>query len=293
MWQAMPTCVLRFYQRLPWTSSMIIIVDCATARSAAKRQLKPKIRRSRSLGGRGIASYAPTPVSQGHGSRDGRIGPDTRHGTAGSASRAFRRLDAGNNRVAADSRRLAEPGQGRAARLRDRSFGWASVENRLPARPTTLFGVASVSKAITGAAIMRLVDQGQVGLEERAFRILAMKPRDPRAHQITLRQLLTHTAGYRKQPNPAQVAREFNIPVSRVREKDLVASFIKRRLAYNPGEANAYSNFGFVVLGAVIERVVGIPTGPAIHRLVFHPMEIATAYYGHGGPPPAGYGSPL
>ncbi len=165
-----------------------------------------------------------------------------------------------------------------------RSFGWASVENRLPARPTTLFGVASVSKAITGAAIMRLVDQGQVGLEDRAFKILGMRPRDPRAHEITLRQLLTHSAGYRKQPNPARVAHELGVPVSQVREKDLVAAFMKRRLAYNPGESSAYSNFGFVVLGAVIERVVGIPTGPAIHRLVFNPMDITTAYYGHGGP---------
>ena len=165
-----------------------------------------------------------------------------------------------------------------------RGFGMASKENRVPARPGTLFGVASVSKAITAAAIVKLVDQGRVGLEDRAFDILRARPNDPRAHKITLRQLLTHSAGYKEQPDDAWVAHRMNIPVAKLREEHLVASFIGRHLAYDPGTDEEYSNFGFVVLGVVAERVVGIPVGPAIHRLVFDPMGIRHAYYGHGGP---------
>ena len=165
-----------------------------------------------------------------------------------------------------------------------RSFGWASVEERIAARPATLFGVASVSKAITAAAILRLVNQGRIGLDDRAFEILKLRPGDPRAHEITLRQLLTHSAGYKEQPDEAQVAESLRIPLSKLREKHLVASFMGRRLDYNPGEGDEYSNFGFVVLGAVIESVVAMPVGPAIHRLVFNPMKIPVAYYGHGGP---------
>lgn len=170
-----------------------------------------------------------------------------------------------------------------------RGFGWASVEARTPARPETKFGLASVSKAITGVAILKLIDQGRLGFEDRAFERLAdLRPLpgeriDPRTRTITIRQLLNHSAGYKHQPNVQDVSRRLGLPVPRLREDHLVAFFLGRPLDYDPGTEQHYSNFGFVVLGAIIERAVGLAYGPAVHRLVFEPIGVRGPRLGHGG----------
>lgn len=170
-----------------------------------------------------------------------------------------------------------------------RGFGWASVEPRRPVGPETRFGLASVSKAITGVGILRLVDQGRLGLDDPAFERLAdLRPMpgeriDPRTRTITIRQLLNHSAGYEGQPNVQEVARRFNLPVAKLREDHLVAFFLGRPLDYDPGTEQHYSNYGFVVLGAILERLVGLAYGPAVHRLVFEPMGVRGPRLGHGG----------
>lgn len=171
-----------------------------------------------------------------------------------------------------------------------RGFGWAVVESRAPARPETMFGLASVSKAITAVAILKFVEEGRLRLEDRAFAILDnLKPprgerMDPRAHTITVRQLLNHSAGYTQQPAPKQAAEAYRIPVPKLREEQLVAFFMARPLDYDPGTRQHYSNFGFTVLGAIVERIAGMEYGPAIHRHVFGPMGIRRPRLGHGEP---------
>jgi len=171
-----------------------------------------------------------------------------------------------------------------------KGFGWASLEGRVPARPEVMFGQASVSKAITAIAVLKLVDEGRLGLEDRAFDVLRdIKPLpgerlDPRARAITIRQLLNHSAGYMHQPDVAAVSRRLGIPVPRLREDHLVHFFMGRPLDYDPGTRQHYSNFGFATLGAVVERVAGEPYGPAVHRLVFRPVGVQGGRVGHGAP---------
>lgn len=170
-----------------------------------------------------------------------------------------------------------------------RGFGWARVESRTPARPETMFGLASVSKSITAVAILKFLDEGRLNLDDRAFGILRdiRPPRGeriaPRAEEITVRQLLNHSGGYKQQPNPEQVSRAFGIPVPKLREDHLIAFFMPRPLAFEPGTDQHYSNFGFTILGAIVERVAGMEYGPAIHRLVLGPMGIRRPRLGHGG----------
>jgi len=153
-----------------------------------------------------------------------------------------------------------------------RGFGYADVENKTPVQPDALFRIASVSKPITSAAIMKLVEEGKLNLDDRVAPLIAdLTPApgatvDPRWEQITIRHLLDHTAGWdREKPNggfdpidrPLIAAAAVNAPAPASSET-LVRYMKGMPLDFNPGEKHAYSNFGYIVLGRVIERLSGM-----------------------------------
>ena len=154
-----------------------------------------------------------------------------------------------------------------------RGFGYADVENKTPVQPDALFRIASVSKPITSAAIMKLVEEGKLGLDDRVAPLIGdLTPApgatvDPRWEQITIRHLLDHTGGWdRNKPNggfdpidrPLIAAAAVNAPAPASSET-LVRYMKGMPLDFNPGEKHAYSNFGYIVLGRVIERLSGMP----------------------------------
>ena len=175
-------------------------------------------------------------------------------------------------------RKFSIPG-GAVAVMRDgkliyaRGFGYADVENKTPVQPDALFRIASVSKPITGVAIMKLVEEGKLRLDDRVAPLIAhLTPApgatvDPRWEQITIRHLLTHTGGWdRDKPNggfdpmdrPVIAAAAVNAPAPASAET--IIRYMKGMpLDFNPGEKFAYSNFGYDILGRVIERVSGMP----------------------------------
>src|SRR3954447_14175922 len=188
-------------------------------------------------------------------------------------------------------RKLAIPG-GAVAVLRDgkliyaRGFGYADVENRVPVQPDALFRIASVSKPITSAAIMKLVEEGKLHLDDRVAPLIAhLAPApgatvDPRWEQITIRQLLNHTGGWdRDKPNggfdpidrPAIAAAAVNAPAPASSET-LIRYMKGMPLDFNPGEKWAYSNFGYIILGRVIERVSGMPYAEYVRTRVLAPV---------------------
>ena len=153
-----------------------------------------------------------------------------------------------------------------------RGFGYADVENRTVVLPDALFRIASVSKTITSAAIMTLVEDGKLALDDRVAPFIAhLTPApgatvDPRWEQITIRHLLNHTGGWdRQKPNggfdpidrPAIAAGAVNAPAPASAET-LVRYMKGMPLDFDPGARFAYSNFGYIVLGRVIERVSGM-----------------------------------
>lgn len=153
-----------------------------------------------------------------------------------------------------------------------RGFGYADKENKTPVQPDALFRIASVSKPITSAAIMKLVEEGKLKLDERVAPFIAhLTPApgatvDPRWEQITIRQLLDHTGGWdRNKPNggfdpmdrPLIAAAAVNAPAPASAET--IIRYMKGMpLDFNPGEKHVYSNFGYAILGRVIERVSGM-----------------------------------
>src|SRR5262249_5583296 len=84
-----------------------------------------------------------------------------------------------------------------------RGYGWADRDKKIPVRPESLFRIASVSKPITAVAVLKLVEERKLALEDRAFDIVRLPPvlegtttPDPRLARITIAQLLHHTGGW-------------------------------------------------------------------------------------------------
>ncbi|HTD67462.1 MAG TPA: serine hydrolase domain-containing protein [Candidatus Limnocylindria bacterium] len=150
-----------------------------------------------------------------------------------------------------------------------RGYGWANRERQLRATPDSLFRIASLSKPITGVAIMKLIEDGRLSLDTKALSLLNLHPlvvfiRDPepRLRDITIRQLLQHTGGWdrAKSIDPmfrsAQIARAAHTTPPATPE-NVIRYMLGRELDFEPGARYAYSNFGYCVLGRVIEKVTG------------------------------------
>ena len=188
-------------------------------------------------------------------------------------------------------RKYAIPG-GAVAVLRDgkliyaRGFGYADVENKTSVQPDALFRIASVSKSITAVAVMKMVEEGKLKLDDRVAPYIAhLTPApgatvDPRWEQITIRQLLNHTGGWdRDKPNggfdpmfrPAIAAGAVNAPAPASAET--IIRYMKGMpFDFNPGEKHVYSNFGYAILGRVIERASGMRYEEYVRARVLQPV---------------------
>jgi CubicO group peptidase (beta-lactamase class C family) len=149
-------------------------------------------------------------------------------------------------------------------------FGVTSLEHGAPVTPQTLFRIGSTTKSLTGTAVMRLVEQGQLALDVpiRAY-IDWFMLRDPgAADAVTLRMLLSHTAGLPtdweiyNQHDPAALARHVREDVPRY---PLIGA---------PGAKFEYSNVGTNIAGYLIEVVTGKAFVAAMQDLVFDPLEM-------------------
>jgi CubicO group peptidase (beta-lactamase class C family) len=145
-----------------------------------------------------------------------------------------------------------------------KGFGYADVAARTPVGPDTMFALASCSKPITAMAIMRLVDERKLTLGTRAFPFLGIESgTDPRLGRITIKELLNHSSGL-----PHDVHAATNDPMNTARAAARV------RLKFDPGSDQAYSNAGFNVLGAVIEKASGRTYIDFVRDNVFTPAGV-------------------
>jgi N-acyl-D-amino-acid deacylase len=167
-----------------------------------------------------------------------------------------------------------------------RGFGYADVENRQPVEPESLVRIASLSKPITAVAILQLVERGSLRLDEKAFPLLGLKPHlsqgaryDQRLDDITILHLLQHTAGWDRDKSgdpmfmSLRIADELGAKPPAL-PQDIIRWMLGRPLDFAPGERFAYSNFGYCVLGRVIEKVTGHRYEDYVRREVLAPLGV-------------------
>ncbi len=149
-----------------------------------------------------------------------------------------------------------------------RGYGYADTATREMVGPTSLFRLASLSKPITAAAVLSLVDDGRISLDTPLTAVAGdllsqtWVDVDPRMGQMSIRDLLDHTAGFdvavSGEPNfvAAQIATDLGLPPP-ASARTIVQARLGRPLDFAPGERQVYSSFGYNVLGRVIENVTG------------------------------------
>jgi N-acyl-D-amino-acid deacylase len=167
-----------------------------------------------------------------------------------------------------------------------RGYGLADRERNHAVQPDSLFRIASISKPITSAAVLRLVEEKKLDLDQRAFDIVRAEPLlndgsppDARLAQITIRHLLHHTGGWDRDKSfdpmfrSRQIARAANEP-SPARPEAVIRYMLGRPLEADPGSRYAYSNFGYCVLGRVIEKLTGETYEAHVRGKILAPLGI-------------------
>lgn len=151
--------------------------------------------------------------------------------------------------------------------------GYADIADNTLMGPTTLFWIASQSKPITAAALMMLLDEGKVKLDDPVEKYLpemkdlvvkgtGQKP----SHPITLREILNHTSGMAFQSKREQPT------LDGLSLRDAVASYAKTPLQSEPGTKYSYSNMGINTAGRIIEVVSGMPYEEFLQKRLLDPL---------------------
>ncbi|QDA60226.1 serine hydrolase domain-containing protein [Hymenobacter jejuensis] len=181
-----------------------------------------------------------------------------------------------------------------------RSFGYADLQRTVPMQPYNLLRVASISKPVTAVAIMKLVESGQISLDHKAFGpngylnspYYSSVITDKRIYNITVRNLLEHSAGWNREVAcdgygssdpidfPLHVAKVLHVP-NPVGDSTLVRFLLAKGLNFTPGARFAYSNIGYLVLGKIIESVTGQHYEAWVRSNLLTPSGVQEAHLGH------------
>jgi CubicO group peptidase (beta-lactamase class C family) len=151
--------------------------------------------------------------------------------------------------------------------VRAEGFGMANVELQVPVKPETIFQSGSVGKQFTATAVMMLVEEGKIGLDDPLTKYFADAPASWK--EVTVRELLSHTAGFGDYPKDFNFRKDW----TEDEELKLIESI---PLAYPPGTSWAYSNFGYVTLGILIHRVTGEFYGDFLQQRIFQALGMTS-----------------
>jgi len=148
-----------------------------------------------------------------------------------------------------------------------KGYGVANVELSVPATENTVYQLASVTKTFTAAAIMMLVDEGKLRLDDKITARLQDLPAAWK--EVTVRHLLNHTSGIKSYTAVRDFFKTARKDYTQSEILDLVA---KERPEFAPGEKWSYNNTGYFLLGMLIEKVTGKKYGEVLEERIFKPL---------------------
>lgn len=161
------------------------------------------------------------------------------------------------------------------------AFGMADVEQQVPATTSSVYRIASISKVITLATILKMVDEGKLTVDQKVFGpngILGFDftetYADPRVYDITVHQLLRHEGGW------TEVFGDWGADIPIYVNQVLTRS----PLGYTPGTSYYYSNFGYLILGKIIEKISGERYEDYVKSKILAPMGITDMHIGRNRP---------
>lgn len=154
------------------------------------------------------------------------------------------------------------------------AFGMANLDLDVPMRPEMVFRIGSVTKQFTAVAILQLMEQGKLSLEDEITRFIPDYP--AQGHKITIHHLLNHTSGiksYTSMSEFSMVMRKHHSP------SQIIDIFKDQPMDFAPGERYLYNNSGYILLGYIIEKVSGQTYEEYVYEHLFKPAGMEHSLY--------------
>ena len=153
--------------------------------------------------------------------------------------------------------------------------GMASIELGVPLSVDQEFRLGSITKQFAAAGLLKLVEAGKLSLDDPLSKFL---PTYPNGNKITVRELLNHTSGVK---NYTEISGRMGLPVrADLSTAQMVDTFKDQPADFAPGEGWNYSNSGYVLVGAVIEKVTGEPWHVYLQKALFTPLGMSHTRFG-------------
>lgn len=177
-----------------------------------------------------------------------------------------------------------------------KGYGWADKERNMRMEPSNIMRIASVSKLVTAVGIMKLCEDGKIALSDRVFGNMGILNdtaftnviRDERYFDITVEQLLRHSAGFTTGAGDPMFSTRIIMMQNKLStppdNQKLTTILLRRRLGFEPGMAQRYSNVGYMLLSMIIEKVTGMEYDKYMQEAILQPIgcydfHIAGNYY--------------
>ncbi len=155
------------------------------------------------------------------------------------------------------------------------AYGSANLELNVPLRPEMVFRIGSLTKQFTAVAVMMLVEEKKISLDDEITRFLPDYP--TKGHRITVTHLLNHTSGIKSMTNMPKWRPTIRNDMS---TKEMIDLFKDEPMNFAPGEKYKYNNSGYYLLGAIIEKVTGKTYETVINERIFKPLGMKNSHYG-------------
>ncbi len=156
-----------------------------------------------------------------------------------------------------------------------KAFGSADLELNVPMKPENVFELGSITKQFTAVAILMLMEQGKLHLEDTITRFIPDYP--THGKKITIHQLLNHTSGIKSYTDMASFEKLARTDMS---PTELIAVFKNEPMDFDPGEKWHYNNSGYILLGSIIEKASGQSYASFIQEHIFNKLGMVHSYYG-------------
>jgi CubicO group peptidase (beta-lactamase class C family) len=147
-----------------------------------------------------------------------------------------------------------------------KAFGYADIQKNIKATEESKFRIGSITKQFTAAAILKLQEENKLQITDKLSKYF---PDFPRANEVTLHHLLTHTSGIHSYTNKPEFIKKVTKPVT---NEELINFFKNDPYDFNPGEEARYNNSGYFLLGYIIEKVSGKSYGAYLKHTFFDPL---------------------
>jgi len=151
------------------------------------------------------------------------------------------------------------------------AYGWSDNEQKEPLQKNQIYRAHSMTKPFTGTAILMLVEEGKINLEDRVAKYLDAY-KNEKCNKITIRQLLQHTSGFTQ---PAYPKGSIDLYHSL---QEAVTDLAKVGPKYKPGEEYHYSDGNSASLGLIVKKVSGLPLETFIKENIFIPLKMKNSY---------------